>query len=124
MTDETGHDSNIDHSDTYSSLHLPFLCPVVGSVHGHLLAGLSMWRDVVLCLSCLFLCGGLDHPLFASRWSRHCGRAKCVWNIEVDRSVVMQSLWAGAALDPPLWIVSNKALSLTHTVSHNDGPMT
>ena len=31
---------------------------------------------------------------------------------EVDRSVVMRSPCAGAALDPPLWIVPNKALSL------------
>ena len=31
---------------------------------------------------------------------------------EVDRSVVMRSPCAGAALIPPLWIVPNKALSL------------
>jgi hypothetical protein len=30
---------------------------------------------------------------------------------EVDRSVVMRSSCAGAALDPPLWIGPNKALS-------------
>jgi hypothetical protein len=32
---------------------------------------------------------------------------------EADRSVVMRSPCAGAALDPPLWIVPNKALSQT-----------
>jgi hypothetical protein len=32
--------------------------------------------------------------------------------VETDRSVVMQSPCAGAALDPPLWIIiPNKALS-------------
>jgi hypothetical protein len=32
---------------------------------------------------------------------------------EVDRCVVMRSPCAGAAVDPPLWIVPNQALSLS-----------
>jgi hypothetical protein len=32
---------------------------------------------------------------------------------QADRSVVMRSPCAGAALDPPLWIIPNKALSLS-----------
>jgi hypothetical protein len=34
-------------------------------------------------------------------------------SLKADRSVVMRSPCAGAALDPPLWIVPNKALSLS-----------
>ena len=42
--------------------------------------------------------------------------AKCVCG-EADRSVVMRSPCAGTALDPPLWIVPNKALSLSLSLS-------
>ena len=37
--------------------------------------------------------------------------------VNLDRSVVMRSPCAGAALDPAFLIVPNKALSLTHSLS-------
>jgi hypothetical protein len=40
---------------------------------------------------------------------------------EVDRSVAMRSPCAGAALDPQLWIVPNKALSLSLPPSRHGG---
>jgi hypothetical protein len=46
------------------------LCLVVGSVQGFSFGGLSIWRAVVLLLSfSVSVFGGLDQPLFATRWS-------------------------------------------------------
>ena len=50
------------------------LCLVVGSVQPFSFGGLSVWRAVVFAdvLSlCVFVFGGLDQPLFATRWSCH-----------------------------------------------------
>ena len=40
-----------------------FLCPVGVSVHGHLPAGISMWRAVFLCVS-VYLEGSLSHMMW------------------------------------------------------------
>ena len=61
------------------------------------------------------------HPASLSSESgeslRHvgCYSAECVG--EVDSSVVMRSPCADAALDPPLWIVPNQALSVPLSLS-------
>jgi hypothetical protein len=52
--------------------------------------------------------------MWAATPSRVCG--------ETDRGVVMRSPCAGDALDPPLWIVLNKTLSLSS--SSSDYPTT
>jgi hypothetical protein len=53
--------------------------------------------------------------MWAATPSRVCG--------ETDRGVVMRSPCAGDALDPPLWIVLNKTLSLSSS-SSSDYPTT